>query len=398
MFRSLESALERANTEVPKVVELLASEARVDVTQVADGAIALLLARAAKLKERPCVVVTSNLEEAVRTCADLRFFFGADDTSSRVLLYPSADTSPYLDVAPDRRAAMDRLACLAHLSQGLPWDAMVLPIGALLRKAPPLSAIVSRSKVVRPGEEVDRDELIALLSEGGYLRVPVAEDPGTFAVRGGILDIFPPHARVPVRLELDDWLVLSTKEFDPDDQRTLRELSEVFIHPVRESLLGAKELARARRKIRDACDEVNMPTKQVRALIDDLESGRTFYGLEGLLPGFFSSLENIFSYTHRAECNAIPRIALLDPPALQIALRTELERAASDLEAKRAESKPTFAIEEHYLSEDSLVSELVQGPLLLVHRVGAVGESGEEEGPFAHLTSTEEHQLLRLGG
>ena len=110
---------------------------------------------------------------------------------------------------------MERVAALCHLAHGLPWQFLVAPVGALLRRVAPVTALRARARRIQVADIVDRDELVALLSECGYLRVPVVEDPGSFAVRGALIDVFPPHADAPARLELDDELVASIKRFDP---------------------------------------------------------------------------------------------------------------------------------------------------------------------------------------
>ncbi len=76
-------------------------------------------------------------------------------------------------------------------------------------------------------QELDRDALVRSLSEAGYLRVPVVEDPGSFAVRGALLDVWPPSSEMPVRVELYGELVLSMKPFDPVEQTTKKDAVEL---------------------------------------------------------------------------------------------------------------------------------------------------------------------------
>ncbi|MFW6067155.1 MAG: transcription-repair coupling factor [Myxococcota bacterium] len=374
------AGLARANAGVEDVLRALAERRRVDLAGLPGGAIAYVLDRAVRSGAAPMLIVTPDADSARRTAADLAFFGGGtadaedeDAPHGDVLLYPSSDVTPYLDVAPDRRVAMDRLAVLFHLAQGLPWRFLVLPAAALLRRIPPKDAIARRSVLVRAEEELDRDAFIRVLTEGGYLRVPVAEDPGTFAVRGGILDVFPPHARHPARIELDDYLVLSIKLFDPDDQRTVEHVDHVFVHPVRDTLLGAEELRLAKERVRALCDEFNWPTTKTRQLLEDLESGRTFFGLDGLLPAFHPELETVLDYAPHA------RVAVLDPTAVVRATEEELARARADRGARVAEGAPTFPVEAHYLEEEETLKRLQERPLALVHRIAVGGAAGEED-------------------
>jgi transcription-repair coupling factor (superfamily II helicase) len=398
--RAVDAVLARANAGVDDVVRALASEEAVDLTGLPGGASAMVLERAARRGGGPMVVVTADLEAARRTAADLAFFGSGgspDDGPGDVLLYPSSDVTPYLDVAPDRRAAMDRLAVLFHLSQGLPWRFLVLPVAALLRRAPPRDAIAKRSLLIEAEAELDRDHLIRVLTEGGYLRVPVAEDPGTFAVRGGILDVYAPHARYPARIELDDWLVLSIKHFDPDDQRTVEAVDRIFVHPVRDTLLGDDELRLARQRVRTLCDEFNWPTTKTRQLIEDLESGRTFFGIDGLTPAFYPELETVLGHAGPA------RVTLLDPTAVARAAQEELARARADRGAKVEEGIPTYPVDAHYMEEGELLDALGERPLARVHRLAVLGATpdGEDDttGPLSHLdTVTDADAVLHLGG
>ncbi|RLB45970.1 MAG: transcription-repair coupling factor [Deltaproteobacteria bacterium] len=391
----LTQGLARANARFPEALRALAEEERVDFSGLPPGAAAMLLARAAPDNGGGTIVVTADLDAARRTCADLAFFLGGD--RDQVLLYPSSDITPYLDVAPDRRAAMDRLAVLFHLAQGLPWKFLVVPAAALIRRVAPRAAVEARSTVVTAEEELDRDAFIRILAEGGYLRVPVAEDPGTFAVRGGILDVYPPHASYPARIELDDWLVLSIKHFDPDDQKTIEEVRQIFVHPVRDTMLGPDEIALARERVRDLCDAVDLPTSRTRALIEDIESGRAFYGIDGFLPAFHENLETLFDY-----CAPETPTVILDPTAVIRAVVEEREAAKGDRGAKHEDGSPSFEVGAHYLDGGDLMEALSERPLAVVHRLAVGGAPADEEddeaGPLRALETVDLDAVMNLGG
>ncbi len=107
----------------------------------------------------------------------------------------------------------------------------------------------------------------------GYLRVPLVEDPGSFAVRGGIFDVWPSSADAPVRAELYGDLVMALRTFDPEDQRTLDEVKRVVVPPATEAVQEPKSEARAKEALRALCDNVDYPTTKARALIDDIATG-----------------------------------------------------------------------------------------------------------------------------
>src|SRR5262249_28032651 len=136
--------------------------------------------------------------------------------------------------------------------------------------------------------------LIDLLGRGGYQRLPVVEDPGTFAVRGGVLDVYPPIYRFPIPLELFRDLVERIRLFDPASQRTLREIKEAYLHPVREVVLT--EGNQLRERLREAGDRAGQPSSKTRATIEQIERGEDFFGKEALAPAFHARLASLFEY------------------------------------------------------------------------------------------------------
>jgi transcription-repair coupling factor (superfamily II helicase) len=354
------SGLTRANARLPDALEALRARPRTDLVGLPGATAAMLLARAARRQTAPFLVVVADVDAARAMAADLSFFLGAeagsdgdgeagdgeglsDQGGAQVLVYPGGDISPYADVAPDRRATMERLATLFHLAHDLPFRFLIAPAPALLRRVTPRRSLVERSMVVSAEDELDRERLLRVMTEGGYMRVPVVEDPGTFAVRGSLIDVFPPHSRHPARIELDDWLVTSIKLFEPEDQRTLGTVERIFVHPARQELAGPEEMALARVRVRELCDAIDMPTRAARQLLEDLESGRAFLGLEGLLPAFHEELETVFDYLP----SDLTRV-VMDPSAVMRAVDEELRAAEADLEAKRASRSPAFPMHAVY--------------------------------------------------
>ncbi|MEM1414531.1 MAG: transcription-repair coupling factor [Myxococcota bacterium] len=390
---SLAAGLARADLRLTDALTRIAEAPRTDLSGLPAGAAAHMLVEAQKA-HGPMVVVTGDGDAAERLCRDLRFFLGgtrAEGDLPEVLHYPSLDTSPFLDVAPDRRTAMDRLAVLFHLAKGLPWRFLVLPGGALTRRVAPKEALAARSLVIEAEGEVDRDELVEVLAAGGYLRVPVAEDPGTFAVRGGIVDVFPPHGRYPARIDLDDYLVMSIKLFDPDDQRTIESVDRIFIHPARDTVLSPDARKHAIAKVRDLCDRANYPSSKTRQLTDDLEAGRFYYGLDGLLPAFYDVLETVLDYVPD-----VP-VALLDPRGVVASVDRELTRAIDDRNAKAADNEPVFELDALYADELSLLDALEARRRVVIHRLASLGAPGEDESPLAVYESVTEDQVKNLG-
>src|SRR5438445_6508561 len=165
----------------------------------------------------------------------------------------------------------------------------------------------------------------------GYSTVPLVEDPGTFAVRGGVFDLCSPLAAQPVRIEFFGDTVESLRAFDPQTQRSVRELAEISLCPAREIVLDEAGRKAAIATVRAAADAVETPTRRLRELIDELQSHSqddTLFaaGLSAILPGFYpGGLKPITDY--------LPAEALwvLDDPL-------ELERQWGDLWTELAAS------------------------------------------------------------
>jgi len=333
------------------------------------GTMPALVARAIALAgTKPVVCVTADLEAARRLTDDLHFVWGnraTDTAQGDVLLFAPPESSPYADVNPDRRGAMARLVTLFQLTHPLPWRFLVVPAAGLTRKVVPRRVVEQHSHLLVVEQEIDRDALIGRLAAAGYLRVPLVEDPGSFAVRGSVIDIWPASSEHPVRLELYGDLILSLRSFDSSLQRTVGELKELWLPPTREAILTTEAVERAREVVRALCDRVDLPSSRARALVEDVASGRAFFGAEGFLPAYYA-LETLFQYLPE---DAV--VLLEDPPALTRAVRDELERAATDAAEKG--SAPHLPESELYVDEAVIVEALQRRAVLALHRAPVSG-------------------------
>ncbi len=392
----LEAGLARANVSLDEAKSRLKSRERIDLTGLSGGALALLLTEAVRAGAPRMLVITKDQDSALATAQDLRFFGLANDSSAddalAVLRFPGTDTSPFLQVAADRKSSMEHVAALCHLAHGLPFQFLVAPVSALLRRVAPRAALHARSRQIHVSDIVDREELIALLSECGYMRVPIVEDPGTFAARGSIIDVFPPHAEGPARLELDDELVASIKRFDPDTQRTLESVDHVFVHPARQTLSDAQTKKRVRERVSDLCDSFNLPSRKRSELLDELETGRTSLGIDALLPAFYDQLDTLFDY--------LPsdlRCVIVDPTEVAKAASQEYERAHKD-RAARVQDSPAYPVDKLYLSVHDLRDKLEPLPVASVHALAVAGAPDDEESPLSVFEASRLENIGALGG
>jgi transcription-repair coupling factor (superfamily II helicase) len=319
-----------------RIVASLRGGAPSTVVAGAHGALAsLVMARvlASGLDARPLVVVCADEARALQVVDELDVLWRPatppqDDplTPPRVLLLPEVDVSPYSDLVPDRRTILQRHAVLFRLLQGLTGPVVVLSVRSLMRRAMPADVFDSLCDLVVAGESIGRDDLAETLVRAGYQSQPVVEDEGAFTVRGGVVDIFPPVYRYPVRLELDGDEVASIRLYDPQTQRTLREIEAVYLHPVRETVVTAG--ARPRERLLEAADAASHPSSRIRFILGQIEAGADFFGSESLVPIFHRHLVPLLDY--------LPAEALwvLEEPE---ALVGEAQAAAAGYEAAYAE-------------------------------------------------------------
>jgi transcription-repair coupling factor (superfamily II helicase) len=346
----------------------------VDVSGVELDLLAYLVVSAQRRLDRPVVLITPGASEARRLTADLRFFAGQDVAVTHV---PAVDASPYGDLSPDRTQVMTLLAAQAALAwdQGGPF--VVLSAGALARRVVPSDVLVAFSFLVAVGQDLDREACLRALADGGYHAVSTVEDPGTFAIRGGILDVFPPHLSRPVRVELWGDEVESMRFFDPDGQRTVADAGEtLLIPPVREELLVGEYRARARRGIREAGILVDLPTRKLQPLIDDLDNGIPFMGIEGFRPAFYEQLAPMTDYLPK---NAV--VFVLDPMGTGDRLRNDWDRMTRGFEDCKAGHIAALPPERHALSPRQVVAALDGLIQVRAHTLQMVDELGAVEGP-----------------
>ncbi|HEX3774451.1 MAG TPA: DEAD/DEAH box helicase, partial [Polyangiaceae bacterium] len=325
---------------------------------------------------RQVVYVAASNEIAQQAAGDLAALtrglalarFPKLDLAVPLLLTP-AESTPYAETHGDRRAAMLRTATLYELLSKPERSQLVLSASALVRRVPPRRALRDATIELIVEHELDVVALSQKLTASGYLRVPVVEDPGSYALRGGLLDVWPGQLPLPIRVDLYGDLISSLRTFDPDDQRTLGSVDRVVVPPARDAIVNGETEARARELLRSLCDAVNFPSTKTRALIDDLATGRAFFGSDGYLPAFFE-LETVFDYLAP---NAV--FIVDDPSAVVRAVRSEFERALEGEAARRG--TPHFPVRELYLDESELEQRLGKHALIGLHRTAVAGPASE---------------------
>lgn len=343
---------------IGQVSRLLDGGARqIAIRGATEASLALVVERLCAVRperERPLVVVTPTDDEARSLVGELRFFFGSRDGSElaqapRVMLLPHDDLSPWAEVTPDRRALLTRMAVLFRLSQRLMGDVLVASAPALARRVVPRDAFAKLVDIVQAEQEIDRDRLVALLLAAGYERTAVVDDPGTFAVRGGVVDVFVPIFRYPARIELDGDLVEKIRLFDPATQRTLRAVDEIFVHLCKEVVPTAGN--RLRERILEAGDHAGQSSSKTRQLLSLIEKNEDFFGKEHLAPAFHDGLRSIGEYLHPDRL-----MVVVDPARCTDEVAAIWESADPAYETAVAERRLSFPPSDYFLATGEVES------------------------------------------
>jgi len=211
-----------------------------------------------------------------------------------LLSLPSWDCLPYDRSGPSAGIAAQRMAILARLARGL--DArkpalLVTTAATLLQRLPPRAVVTGAGYAARTGANVDVGDLERYFAINGYQRASTVSERGEFAIRGGVIDVFPPASEEPVRLDLFGDTLESIRAFDRETQRSTRQLKTVDLLPVSEVLLDAAAVARFRSGYLAA---FGAPGDD--PLYATVSEGGRRAGMEHWLPLFYERLETLFDY------------------------------------------------------------------------------------------------------
>jgi transcription-repair coupling factor (superfamily II helicase) len=263
---------------------------RYTVPRPAGSADALFLARLAQREQaaqRVTAIVTSDATDAQRLLDEIAFF--APDL--RCTLFPDWETLPYDSFSPHQDLISERLATLWRISQGEADVVLVPATTALYRVAPPafLAGYTFHFKVK---QQLNEAKLKAQLTLAGYSHVSQVVSPGEYAVRGGLIDLFPMGSLVPYRVDLFDDEIDSIRTFDPDTQRSLYPVPEVRLLPGREFPMDDAARTKFRSRWRELLE--GDPTKS--RIYKDVGNGVATAGIEYYLPLFFDETATVFDY------------------------------------------------------------------------------------------------------
>ncbi|NNL67189.1 MAG: hypothetical protein HKP30_13160, partial [Myxococcales bacterium] len=337
--------------------------------------------------DRPTLFLAPSAKAADALAADLRLTLGewngqggpADD--ARVMIFPRHDTVPYDRFSPQPFVIANRMDVLyrwlecdrpSGAGNGAAAPVVVAPWTSLAMRVPSREAVRARSVRVAVGEEIDRDALVERLLAGGYSRVPMVEERGEIAVRGGILDVFPPQRLRPARLELLGDEIESIREFDPASQRSLRKLPAVVAAPARELLFDRDEVIARGDELRKLAIERDVADRSVDEWIDSLLRGHVPPGAEALAPILQPGLETVLDFLPEDTL-----VVLDDATAGQERLARYADEIAQNFEAATDAGRLACAPADLFEEAEAIVRRIESLRPVRLERLDVAGEDGD---------------------
>ena len=238
-----------------------------------------------------------------RLAEALRFFA----PEIEVVSFPAWDCLPYDRVSPNGEIVAQRIDALTRLLQPAEKDRLrivLTTVNAALQRVAPRLSFRNAAWRAKVGGQINIDELQRYLARNGYTRAQTVREPGEYAIRGGIVDLFPPGTAEPLRLDLFGDELERVRAFDPMSQLTTDTRDQVVLKPMSEVLLDEPSVQRFRTRYREQFGAVT----ETDPLYEAISAGRKHPGMEHWLPLFHPNLESLFDYLPDA-------LVSLDPQA-----------------------------------------------------------------------------------
>ena len=296
-----------------------------ELTGVPEGFDALVMADLARARGGLNVFVARDGSRASAFEAAMGFFA----PEMEILRLPAWDCLPYDRVGPSAGVSAERMATLTRLARG-EWGKkpalLLTQAPALIQRLPPKDLVLAAGYSAAVGANVDMAELERYFAINGYHRASTVSERGEFAVRGGVIDVFPPGAEEPVRLDLFGDTLDSIRAFDRETQRSTKQLKSVDLLPVSEALLDKDAVARFRKGYVAAFGAAGDDP-----LYAAVSEGARRAGLEHWLPLLYPQMATLFDY--------LPPDALIGLDHLAAAARDERLAMIADAYDARANAE-----------------------------------------------------------
>ncbi|MFI4989143.1 MAG: transcription-repair coupling factor, partial [Alphaproteobacteria bacterium] len=294
-----------------------------------EGVDALVLAELTEGGTARRILHVARDDAALNRVAEALAFFAP---GLEVLTFPAWDCLPYDRVSPNAEIVSRRIDTLTTLARTSSLESsspaasgiVVTTINALLQKVPPAATFRDAVFQVAVGEQLGREAFSRFVLSNGYRRAETVREPGEYALRGGIVDIFPPGTVEPVRLDLFGDEVERIRGFDPLSQRTTGTYDSIQLKAMSELLLDEEAVQRFRMGYRELFGAV----RESDPLYEAISAGRAHIGMEHWLPLFYERLDTLLDY--------LPDAGVTFDHQAEEAIATRLETIREFYEARRS--------------------------------------------------------------
>ncbi|NVK35860.1 MAG: transcription-repair coupling factor [Rhodobacteraceae bacterium] len=273
---------------------LLKHQANVTLAGVPDGAEAYALSKILEECQADGLALTFVARDATRMqmiTEALPFFAPGVE----IIQLPAWDCLPYDRVSPNTAISARRLLALGELARGLPQNkttVLLTTVNAALQRVPEREWMKHQALSMAPGNRIDMAQVSNWMEMNGFSRTPTVRETGEYAVRGGIVDLFTPGSEYPMRLDFFGDTLESIRSFDPETQRTLKQLKRLDLVPMSEVVLSEEAVSHFRRSYVGQFGA----TSRDDVLYHSISEGRRYTGMEHWLPLFHEKLETLFDY------------------------------------------------------------------------------------------------------
>jgi transcription-repair coupling factor (superfamily II helicase) len=313
--------------------------------QLQGCSLSIALAEFCQQTSTPKLIITEDYASAYQLQTELSFFLNHQQT---ILFFPDWETLPYDHFSPHQDIISERLSTLNTLVQNPKNQIVIATTSTLLHRLCPKSFLKQHVLQLKEGQTLHPEQFRNELIDAGYRAVNQVLEHGEFAVRGGIMDLFPMGHHHPFRIECFDNQIESLRRFDTDTQRTVEKISQIDILPAREFPLNETSIAQFRKMFREeftgnpsACD-----------IYSSVSEGHYPSGIEYYLPLFFLNTASIFDFL--PEDTMLCRIGDIGAEAERFykEVKTRFDEYGHD------RSRPLLSPEKIFITPDSFLQTL----------------------------------------
>jgi len=363
--------------------DITAGRRVLSIAGLGSGAKALVLATLQRATGKRLAVVSQRNRDLEDLERDLRFFYcqltRRDECENEIFTLPASESDPYSGTSPHAEILERRALALWRLTAGM-GDIVLLSARSLMRRFVAVDEIKQAVVTLKVGEELPLDYLIEHLAAVGYVRSDPVGGIGEFSSRGGILDFYSPSASLnkeegvpyPMRVEFFGDEIDSIREFDPETQRSLREVKEALIAPMRDERASRDDFRHWAKIAREHWKD----ERYERALRDRLvfaDEGEEFQGWEYLMPLASPLAASIFDYLKDT-------ILVVDEPAeLEKQIRTTIEELQRGFDRAESIDELALAPEKLFLTPDELRSLIEKVQRIELRLLGSAAFEFQEE-------------------